>query len=107
MKGQMGDLLRQAQKVQEQMQKMQEELSRAEVTGESGGGLVRVTVNGRHDCKRVNIDPALLSEDREMLEDLVAAAFNDAVQKAEHLNQQKVAGVTAGLGMPAGFQWPL
>lgn len=107
MKGQMGDLLRQAQKVQEQMQKMQEELSRAEVTGESGGGLVRVTVNGRHDCKRVSIDPSLLGEEREMLEDLVAAAFNDAVQKAEQLNQQKVAGVTAGLGMPAGFKWPL
>jgi DNA-binding YbaB/EbfC family protein len=105
-KGQMGDLLRQAQKVQEQMQKMQEELSRAEVTGESGGGLVKVTVNGRHDCKRVSIDPSLMGDDREMLEDLIAAAFNDAVQKAEQFNQQKVAGVTAGLGMPPGFKWP-
>lgn len=106
MKGQMGDLLRQAQKVQEQMQKMQEELAKAEVTGESGAGLVKVVMNGRHDVKRVTIDPSLLTEDKEMLEDLVAAAFNDAVHKAEQYSQQKVAGVTAGMGIPPGFKLP-
>ncbi len=110
MQGQMGDLLKQAQKMQEemqkQMQKMQEDLQSAEVVGESGAGLVKVILNGRHDCKRVTIDPSLFAEDREILEDLIAAAFNDGVQKAEKYHQQKLSNMTAGFGLPPGFKMP-
>ena len=106
MKGQLGDLMKQAQKVQEEMQKVQEELANAEVTGESGAGLVKVIMTGRHDVKRVNIDDSLLSEDKEVLEDLIAAAVNDAVRRVEQHNQQKVSGLTSGIDLPNGFKFP-
>ncbi|MEZ5505537.1 MAG: YbaB/EbfC family nucleoid-associated protein [Gammaproteobacteria bacterium] len=106
MKGQMGDLLKQAQKMQEQMQKMQEELAKAEVTGESGAGLVKVVMTGRHDVKRVQIDDSLLKEDKEVLEDLIAAAVNDAVRKVEQNSQSKIGGLAAGMGIPPGFKMP-
>ena len=106
MKGQLGDLMKQAQKVQEQMQKMQEELAKAEVTGESGAGLVKIVMTGRHDVKRVQIDDSLLKEDKDVLEDLIAAAVNDAVRKVEQYNQDKVGGLASGLGIPPGFKFP-
>ncbi|TNC92477.1 YbaB/EbfC family nucleoid-associated protein [Thalassolituus sp.] len=105
-KGGMGNLMKQAQKMQEQMTKAQEELARAEVTGESGAGLVKVTMTGRHDVKRVELDDAILGEDKEMLEDLLAAAVNDAVRKIEQNNQEHMAKMTAGMGLPAGMKLP-
>lgn len=105
MKG-IGDLMKQAQQVQENMQKMQEELARMEVTGESGAGLVKVTLNGRHEARRVEIDESLLSEDKELLEDLVAAAINDAVHKVEENQKDKMGGLTKGFGLPPGFKLP-
>ncbi len=106
MKNQMGDLLKQAQKMQEQMQKVQEELAKAEVTGESGAGLVKVVMTGRHDVKRVQIDDSLLKEDKEVLEDLIAAAVNDAVRKVEQNSQSKIGNLAAGMGIPPGFKMP-
>ena len=106
MKGGMGNLMKQAQKMQEQMQKMQEELANAEVTGESGAGLVKVTMTGRHDVRRVEIDPSLMEDDKEILEDLIAAAMNDAVRKVEKNQQDRMSEVTGGMGMPAGFKMP-
>jgi hypothetical protein len=88
------------------MAKMQEELVQAEVTGQSGAGLVSVVMNGRHDVKRVSIDDSLLTEEKEILEDLVAAAFNDAVRKLEKSSQEKMAGMTAGMNLPDGFKMP-
>ena len=105
-KGGMGNLMKQAQQMQEQMQKVQEELANAEVTGESGAGLVSIVMTGRHDVKRVNIDPSLLQEDKEMLEDLIAAAVNDAVRKVEKNNQEKMTGLTGGMNLPEGFKFP-
>jgi hypothetical protein len=105
-KGGMEGLMKQAQQMQEQMQKMQEEAANAEVTGEAGAGLVKVLMNGRHDVRRVEIDPSLMDEDKEMLEDLLAAAVNDAVRKIEATNQQRMAGLTGGMGMPPGFKMP-
>lgn len=102
----MGELMKQAQKIQEQMQKAQEDLARAETEGASGGGLVKITMTGRHDVRKVIIDPALMSEDKEVLEDLIAAAVNDAVRKIEETSKQRMAGFTAGLGMPPGFKMP-
>ena len=104
-KGGLGGLMKQAQQMQERMQKMQEEIALLEVTGESGAGLVKITINGAHNCRRVEIDPSLM-EDKEMLEDLIAAAFNDAVRRAEELQQEKMASVTAGMGLPPGFKMP-
>ncbi len=106
MKGGMNDLMRQAQKIQEQLQKAQEDLAKAEVTGQSGAGLVQITMNGRHDVKKVTIDPSLLQEEKEMLEDLIAAAVNDAVRRIEDNNRQQMASITAGMGMPPGFKMP-
>ncbi|MFP8965379.1 YbaB/EbfC family nucleoid-associated protein [Pokkaliibacter sp. CJK22405] len=106
LKGGMGNLMKQAQKMQEQMQKMQEELANAETTGESGAGLVSVIMTGRHDVKRVSIDDSLMSEDKEMLEDLLAAAVNDAVRKIEAVNKEKMASATSGMGLPPGFKMP-
>lgn len=106
MKGGMGGLMKQAQKMQEQMQKAQEELANAEVQGESGAGLVKITMNGRHDVKRVEIDDAVMSEDKEMLEDLLAAAVNDAVRKIETRNQEEMGKLTSGMGLPAGMKLP-
>lgn len=106
----MQQLMQQAQRMQEQMQKQmqkaQEELGSTELVGESGAGLVKVVMTGRHDVKRVQIDDSLLQEDKEMLEDLIAAAVNDAVRKVEEFSQQKMGGVTQGLNLPAGFKLP-
>jgi DNA-binding YbaB/EbfC family protein len=106
MKGGMGNLMKQAQKMQEQMAKAQEELGNAEVTGESGAGLVKIVMNGRHDVKSVVIDPSLLEEDKELLEDLLAAAVNDANRKVEENSQSKMSSLTAGMGMPPGMKMP-
>ena len=107
MKGGLGGLMKQAQKMQEDMQKAQEEIAKMEVTGQSGGGLVSVVVNGRHECKRVSIDDSLFEDDdKEMLEDLVAAAINDASQRMESESKGKMSGLTDGMNLPAGFKMP-
>ena len=105
-KGGMAGLMKQAQEMQEKMQKAQEELANAEVTGESGAGLVSIVMTGRHDVRRVNIDASLLEEDKEILEDLIAAAVNDAVRKVEQNTQESMAGMTAGMQLPPGFKMP-
>ena len=105
-KGGLGNLMKQAQQMQDRMQKMQEEIAQLEVTGESGAGLVKITINGAHNCRRVEIDPSLMEDDKEMLEDLIAAAFNDAVRRAEELQKEKMASVTAGMSLPPGFKMP-
>ncbi|MCK9511473.1 MAG: YbaB/EbfC family nucleoid-associated protein [Pigmentiphaga sp.] len=106
MKGQLAGLMRQAQQMQENVKKAQESLADIIVEGESGGGLVKVSMSCRHDIKRVTIDPTLLEDDKDMLEDLVAAAFNDALRKAETTSQEKMAAVTAGLPLPPGMKLP-
>jgi DNA-binding YbaB/EbfC family protein len=106
MKNQLAGLMKQAQQMQENMRKMQEQLATVEVEGQSGAGLVKVIMTCRHDVKRVTIDPSLLGDDKDMLEDLVAAAFNDAVRRAEATTQEKMGGLTAGLGLPPGFKLP-
>jgi hypothetical protein len=106
MKGGIGNLLKQAQQMQANMQKMQEEMANMEVEGQAGGGMVKVTMTGRHDVKRVFIDPSLLSDDKEMLEDLIAAAVNDAVRHVEKMTQERVSGMTGGMGLPPGFKLP-
>jgi len=103
MKGQLGNLMRQAQQMQENMRRLQDELARAEITGESGAGMVKVTLSGKHQAHRVQIDPAALKEDKEFLEDLVAAAINDAVQKVDAMAREKMSQATAGLPLPPGF----
>ena len=100
----MNNLMQQAQAMQEKMQKMQEEIANAEVTGEAGAGMVKVTMNGRHDVRRVELDPSLMNEDKEMLEDLLAAAVNDAVRRVEAQQQEKMQGLTAGMPLPPGFK---
>lgn len=102
----MKDLLKQAQEMQQRMQDMQRKLADAEVTGESGAGLVKVVMTGRHDVRRVQIDPDVLKEDKEILEDLLAAAVNDAVRKVEQHNQQQLGSMAAGMGLPPGFKMP-
>ncbi len=107
MRGNFNNLMKQAQAVQASMQKAQAELATIEVVGESGGGMVKVTVNGKHEAKRVQIEPGVLSgEDREMLEDLLAAAFNDAVHKLEAKVQEKMASLMAGVQLPPGVKMP-
>ncbi len=103
MKGKLGNLMRQAQKLQEEMKRLQEEIAAMEVTGEAGGGLVAVTMTGRHEVRRVRIDESLLGEDREMLEDLIACAVNDAVGKVERAVQERFQGLAGGLGLPGGL----
>lgn len=105
-KGGLGNLMKQAQQMQDRMKKVQEEVAQLEVTGESGAGLVKITLNGAHNCRRIDIDPSLLEDDKDMLEDLIAAAFNDAVRRAEELQKEKMASVTSGMGLPAGFKMP-
>lgn len=105
MKGNIAQLMQQAQKMQEQMKKAQEELGQLEVTGQAGGGLVSITMNGRHEVRRVSIDPEI-ADDREMIEDLVAAAINDAINKVQETSQEKMSGLTSGLNLPPGFQLP-
>jgi DNA-binding YbaB/EbfC family protein len=106
MKGGLGNLMRQAQQMQETMQKAQAELAEIEVTGESGAGMVKVTLNGRHEAKRVSIEPKLLGEDKEMLEDLLIAALNDAVRKIAARTQEKYSGLMSGLNLPPGVKLP-
>ncbi len=106
MKGQMAGLMRQAQQMQENLKKAQEALADITVEGAAGGGLVKVTMTCRHDVRRVEIDPSLLADDKDMLEDLVAAAFNDALRKAESTSQEKMSSVTAGLPLPPGMKLP-
>ena len=106
MKNQLAGLMKQAQQMQENMQRAQEELGRIEVEGQAGAGLVKVVMTCRHDVKKVTIDPSLSGEDRDMLEDLIAAAFNDAVRRVEAMTQEKMGGLTAGLPMPPGFKLP-
>ena len=106
MKGALGNLMKQAQKMQEEVQRVQEEIANAEVVGESGGGLVRVIMNGRHDVKSVTIDPDLMNGEKTMIEDLMAAAVNDANRRVEVLSKEKLAGVTAGIDLPAGVKLP-
>ena len=106
MKQQLAGLMKQAQQMQENMKKMQEQLAQVEVEGQSGAGLVKVTVTCRNDVKRIAIDPSLLSDDKDMLEDLVVAAMNDALRRAEQTAQEKMGSVTAGLPLPPGFKLP-
>ncbi len=106
MKGGLGNIMKQAQKMQEEMQKAQAELANVQVTGESGGGMVQVIMRGSHEVNRVNIDPSLMEDDKEMLEDLIAAAINDAVHKIVKNNQDAMADMTAGLNLPPGFKLP-
>ena len=105
MKG-LGDMMKQAQQMQEKMQKLQDEAAAAEVTGESGAGMVKIVMTGRHDVRKVTVDPSLLSEDKAMLEDLLAAAVNDAVLKVEKNTSSVMGDLMAGLQMPAGFKMP-
>ena len=106
MKNQLAGLMKQAQQMQDNMKKMQDELALVEVEGQSGAGLVKVTMTCKNDVRRVSIDPSLLADDKDMLEALVAAAFNDAVRKAEATTQEKMSGMTAGMPMPPGFKLP-
>lgn len=106
MKGQLAGLMKQAQQMQDNMRKMQEQLAQIEVEGQAGAGMVKVVMTCRHDVKRVSIDPSVIGDDKEMLEDLIAAAVNDAVRKAETTSQEKMAGVTAGLPLPPGMKLP-
>jgi nucleoid-associated protein EbfC len=106
MKGGLGNLMRQAQQMQETMQKAQAELAELEVTGESGAGMVKVTLNGKHEAKKVSIEPKLLGEDQDMLEDLLTAAINDAVRKIASRSQEKYSGLMSGLNLPPGMKLP-
>lgn len=106
MKGGLGDIMKQAQQMQENLQKAQEEIAKMEITGESGAGLVKIIMTGKHDVKKVEIDPSLMGEDKEMLEDLLAAAVNDANRRVEKNTQEKMSGLTAGLNLPAGMKLP-
>ena len=106
MKNQLAGLMKQAQQMQESMKKVQEQLATTEVEGQSGAGMVKVVMTCRHDVKRVSIDESLLKDDKEMLEDLIAAAMNDAVRRVESTVQEKMSGVTAGLPLPPGFKMP-
>ena len=106
MKDGLGDLMKQAQQMQEKMNDIQDQLAKAEVTGESGAGLVKVVMTGQHDVKRVHIDPTLLTEEKEILEDLLAAAVNDAVRRVERNQKDKMSALTGGISLPAGFKLP-
>ena len=106
MRADIGQLMKQAQRMQEQMQKAQEELAGLEGTGEAGGGLVQLRMTCKHEVRKLTIDPSLVGDDREMLEDVLIAAFNDALRKVERTVQDKLGGMTAGLGLPAGLKLP-
>jgi DNA-binding YbaB/EbfC family protein len=106
MKGALGNIMKQAQRMQEDMERAQAELAATEIGGESGGGMVKVTMLGNRDIKLVKIDPVLVGDDLTMLEDLVAAAMNDATRKVEALSKEKISGMTAGLNLPPGFKLP-
>ncbi len=106
MRGNIGNMMKQAQAMQANMQKVQAEIALVEVVGESGGGMVKVTMTGQHNVKRVQLEPAVVGEDREMLEDLIVAATNDAVKKVEARIQEKMASVMGGMQLPPGFKMP-
>ncbi len=106
MKGGLGNIMKQAQKLQEDMQKAQEEIAAMEVSGEAGAGMVKVTMTGRNEVRKVEIDPSLFEDDREMVEDLVAAAVNDAVQKVQRESQERMSGMAEGMGLPPGMKLP-
>jgi len=106
MKGGMGNLMKQAQQMQAKMKKAQDEIAKLEVTGESGAGLVKVTMTGSHSVRRVEIDPTLFDDDKDMVEDLVSAAFNDAVRRVEEQNKEKMSAATGGMQLPPGMQMP-
>ena len=105
-KGGIGNLMKQAQQMQENLQKAQAQLAEMEVEGQSGAGMVKVLMTGKHDVKRVTIDPSLMSDDKEMLEDLIAAAVNDAVRRIDSTTQEKRSSVTAGMPLPPGMKFP-
>lgn len=106
MKGGLGNMMKQAQKMQEDMQKAQEEIANMEVEGQAGGGMVKITMTGRHEVRRVSLDESLMEDDKEMIEDLLAAAVNDAVRRIETETQAKMSSVTAGLNLPGGMKLP-
>ncbi|CRK85933.1 Nucleoid-associated protein YbaB [Candidatus Providencia siddallii] len=103
-KGELSDLMKHAQQMQEKMHKIHKEIANIEITGESGAGLVKATINGLHNCHRIEIDPILLEEDKEILEDLIVAAFNDAVRRIDKIQKEKAADVSNNLHLPAGFK---
>jgi DNA-binding YbaB/EbfC family protein len=105
-KGQLAGLMKQAQEVQEKLKKAQDEIAQMEVEGEAGAGMVKVVMTGKHDLKRVSIDPSLMEDDKEMLEDLIAAAVNDASRKVESISQEKMSAFGGGLGLPPGMKLP-
>ena len=107
MSGGIGNMMKQAEALQRNMQKAQEEIARLEVVGESGGGMVKVTMTGKHEVKRVQIEPAVIGDDREMLEDLVTAAINDAVRRVEAESQQRMSSLMSGMRLPPGFKMPI
>lgn len=106
MKGNIGNIMKQAQQLQANMQRAQAEIATLEVTGESGGGMVKVTMTGKHQAKRVQIDPSIIGDDKEMLEDLIAAAINDAVQKVEKMSADKMQSLMGGMQLPPGMKMP-
>ncbi len=106
MKNQLAGLMKQAQKMQDDMKKAQDELANIEVEGQSGAGLVKVTMTCKHDVKRVQIDPSLLADDKDMLEDLVAAAMNDAVRRVEEASNEHLGKITGGMNLPGGMKFP-
>ncbi len=106
MRGGIGNMMKQVQKMQDDMQKAQEQLALEEIEAESGGGMVKVVMNGQHEVKRISIDDSLMGDDKEMLEDLVAAAMNAAVQKVAAKTKESMSGLTSGLGLPPGFKLP-
>ncbi|MDO9169606.1 MAG: YbaB/EbfC family nucleoid-associated protein [Methylobacter sp.] len=106
MKNALGNIMQQAQKMQEDLKKAQEELNAMQVMGESGGGLVTILMTGKREARKVTIDPSLLGDDKDMLEDLIASAINDAVNKVAKMKKEKMADVTAGIPLPPGFQLP-
>ena len=106
MKNQLAEIMKQAQKMQENMQRAQEQLAQLEVEGQSGAGLVKILMTCKHDVRRVTIDPSVLEDDREMLEDLIAAAFNDAIQKIQTTTQERMGDATNGMPLPPGFKLP-
>ncbi|WP_405422578.1 YbaB/EbfC family nucleoid-associated protein [Pantoea stewartii] len=105
-KGGLGNLMKQAQQMQDKMAQVQEEIAALEVTGESGAGMVKVTINGAHNCRRVEVDPSLMEDDKDMLEDLIAAAFNDAARRIDEAQKEKMASVSSGMQLPPGFKMP-
>jgi len=105
-KGGLGNLMKQAQQMQDKMAQVQEEIAALEVTGESGAGMVKVTIHGAHNCRRVEVDPSLLEDDKDMLEDLIAAAFNDAARRIDEVQKEKMASVSSGMQLPPGFKMP-